>query len=114
MSEQKDKRIYYMCLHSCCEDDYDYQTHHLYLEGLEAYNLMLDFVNDICIEDEIEATHQIALDGTCTYDAMDLEAVKEDIKCQFEDECKQNQALSNKELTKKWQEYFLDKEDWEE
>lgn len=107
-TEQKDTRIYYVCLHSCHEDDYDYQTHHLYLKGFEAYNLMLNFINDVCTDDEVEATHQIALNGTNTYShAMDLEAVKEDIKYQIEDnDIKQDLIKSDENLLNKWKNYL--------
>ena len=45
----QDTAIYYIALHSINEDDYDFATTHLYLKGKEAYDLMLKFIDEICL-----------------------------------------------------------------
>jgi len=102
--------IYYIALHSINEDDYDFATTHLYLKGRKAYNLMLKFINEICIDDCIEADHRIYVEDENMYKkAMNLDTIKEDIKYQLEEnDMKLNRVMSNDNL-KYWRR-FIDKD----
>lgn len=106
----QDNAIYYIALHSINEDDYDFATTHLYLRGKEAYDLMLKFIDEICVDDCIEADHRIYVEDENEYKkAMDLSAVKQDITEQLEDnDAKLNRIFSDEKFAY-WKQ-FLSKE----
>lgn len=105
----QDTAIYYIALHSINETDYDFATTHLYLKGKEAYDLMLKFIDEICIDDCIEADHRIYVEDENAYkNAMDLNAVKEDIKYQLEDsDAKLNRVFSDEKYAH-WKQFLSD------
>lgn len=105
----QDTAIYYIALHSINEDDYDLATTHLYLKGKKAYDLMLKFIDEICVDDSIEADHRVYVEDENAYkNAMDLNAVKEDIASQLEDsEAKLNRIFSDEKLAH-WKQFLSD------
>ena len=106
----QDTAICYIALHSLNEDDYDCATTHLYLKGKEAYDLMLKFIDEICVDDCIEADHRIYVEDENAYkNAMDLSAVKEDIKYQLEDsDAKLNRIFSDEKFAY-WKQFLSKK-----
>lgn len=109
MTKEKDTEIYYLCLHEIDEEDYDYQTHQLYIEGKEAYNLMIKFLNEACPNTCIEASHRVYIENpkdVKEYRAMNLKAVEKDIACQIEDNDERIEYLKKQRKFKFWKQFL--------